>query len=121
LYLQVLADADTDTLTALAGTDAVPTGALERGLLEVLSAELTALTPEVRDVASAAAVAGEPISLDLVGSITRLGDAELDRAIDDLVAAGTILADGSLLRFRHPLVRAAAYWMAGAPTLFSTI
>jgi DNA-binding NarL/FixJ family response regulator len=114
LYLQVLAEAAAETLAALAEAGDATAGAPERVLLEMLSTELTALTPDVRQVASAAAVAGEPIALDLVASITQLGDVELDGAIDQLVGDGTMVEAGALFRFRHPLVRAAAYWMAGA-------
>ncbi|GII56036.1 hypothetical protein Pth03_44250 [Planotetraspora thailandica] len=114
LYLQVLADAGVETLTALAEAGDAATGAPERALLAVLSTELTALTPEVRQVACAAAVAGEPISLDLVASITELPEAALDRAVDHLVGVGLVVEADASLRFRHPLVRASAYWMAGA-------
>ncbi|MET8161251.1 AAA family ATPase [Sphaerisporangium sp. NPDC005289] len=114
LYLQVLADAGVETLTALAEAGDAATGAPERALLDVLSTELTALTPDVRQVACAAAVAGEPISLDLVASITELPEAAFDQAIDHLVGVGTVVEADACLRFRHPLVRAAAYWMAGA-------
>ncbi len=114
LYLQVLADAGAETLAALAQAGDATTGAPERVLLEVLSTELTALTPAVRQVASAAAVAGEPISLDLVAAITELPDVALDQAIDHLVGVGMVVEAGAFFRFRHPLVRAAAYWLAGA-------
>ncbi|AQZ68807.1 hypothetical protein BKM31_51580 [[Actinomadura] parvosata subsp. kistnae] len=140
LYLQVLANASVETLTALAeagaaagvdtragagvgvdtraggearagvgGGDAAA-GVPERALLDVLSTELTALTPQVRQVACAAAVAGEPISLDLVASITELPEL----ALDHLVGVGLVVEADASFRFRHPLVRAAAYWMAGA-------
>ncbi|MEU7873582.1 AAA family ATPase [Dactylosporangium sp. NPDC049140] len=114
LYLQALADASEATLTALAEAGEAATGAPERALLDVLSTELTVLTPDVRQVASAAAVAGEPISLDLVASITELPGAAFDHAIDHLVGAGLVVEADAAFRFRHPLVRAAAYWMAGA-------
>ncbi|RKR86637.1 regulatory LuxR family protein [Micromonospora pisi] len=114
LYLQVLADASVATLTALAEAGDAATGAPERALLDVLSTELTALTPDVRQVACAAAVAGEPISLNLVASITGLPEAAFDHAIDHLVGVGLVVEADAALRFRHPLVRAAAYWMAGA-------
>jgi predicted ATPase/DNA-binding CsgD family transcriptional regulator len=114
LYLQALRDASAESLATLAESGDVTTGAPERVLLEVLSTELIALTPPVRQVASAAAVAGEPISWDLVASITQLPEADLDRAVDHLVAVGTVVEAGEFFRFRHPLVRAAAHWMAGA-------
>ncbi|GAA2211791.1 hypothetical protein GCM10009850_072510 [Nonomuraea monospora] len=114
LYLQVLAGADVETLTALAEAGDAATGAPERALLDVLSTELTALTADVRQVACAAAVAGEPISLDLVASITELPQTVLDRAVDHLVGVGLVVEADACFRFRHPLVRAAAYWMAGA-------
>ncbi|ETK36707.1 helix-turn-helix transcriptional regulator [Microbispora sp. ATCC PTA-5024] len=114
LYLQVLADAGVETLTAFGEAGGAATGAPERALLDVLSTELTALTPEVRQVACAAAVAGEPISLDLLASITELPEAALDRAIDHLVGVGLVVEADAAFRFRHPLIRAAAYWMSGA-------
>jgi DNA-binding NarL/FixJ family response regulator/tetratricopeptide (TPR) repeat protein len=114
LYLQVLADASVATLTALAEAGDVATGAPERALLDAVSTELTGLTPDVRQVACAAAVAGEPISLNLVASITGLPEAAFDHAIDHLVGVGLVVEADAAFRFRHPLVRAAAYWMAGA-------
>ncbi|TYB51139.1 AAA family ATPase [Nonomuraea sp. PA05] len=114
LYLQVLAGAGVETLTALAEAGDAATGAPERALLDVLSTDLTALTADVRQVACAAAVAGEPISLDLVASITELPEPVLDRAVDHLVGVGLVVEADACFRFRHPLVRAAAYWMAGA-------
>ncbi|WP_432837561.1 AAA family ATPase [Dactylosporangium sp. CA-092794] len=112
LYLQALIDAGDETLAHLAGTGD-DRGTPESALLDVLSAELRNLEPELRHVAHAAAVAGDPVALDLVAWIADRPEPSVASAVDHLNQLGVVTTTDSRLRFRHPLVRAAAYWMSG--------
>ncbi|HEV2782840.1 MAG TPA: AAA family ATPase [Actinophytocola sp.] len=107
LYLNTLADADEQTLTALVGQ---PVAAPERVLLDVLSTELRALDPVLRHVAHAAAVVGDAAEPELVGWVAGGPPGSAAEALDGLSRCGMLVADGPRFRFRHPLVRAAAYW-----------
>jgi DNA-binding CsgD family transcriptional regulator len=79
-------------------------------------AEVAVLSPTVREVASAAAFPGECFDAEIVAEIAGLSKAETTIGLDDLVARDLIRpADRSrLFRFRHPLVRVAAYHLADA-------
>ena len=110
LYLHALADVDDQTLTALMGPAMDDRAAPERVLLDVLSAELTALAPASRAVARAAAVVGDPADPDCVAWVAGISSSSAAAAFDELSQRGVVLADGPRFRFRHPLVRAAAYW-----------
>jgi DNA-binding CsgD family transcriptional regulator len=112
LYLHVLADADEQTLTTLAGQVVDDRAVPERVLLDVLGAELATLAPVPRLVAQAAAVAGDPADSDLVAWVTELPPESTSAAFDVLSRMGVMAADGPRFRFHHPLVRAAAYWLA---------
>ncbi|MBB5897492.1 helix-turn-helix transcriptional regulator [Kutzneria kofuensis] len=76
-----------------------------------LSAEFAALTPRVLLVAQAAALAGDPFDPELVAEVAELPEAETLADLDELVARDLIRAENSARRFRyrHPLVRSAAY------------
>jgi DNA-binding NarL/FixJ family response regulator/tetratricopeptide (TPR) repeat protein len=76
-----------------------------------LFAELEAVSTEARWLAQAAAVAGDPFDLDLAAEVGGLERAEALAALDELVAADLLRADGGPLgfAFRHPLVRRAVY------------
>jgi DNA-binding CsgD family transcriptional regulator/tetratricopeptide (TPR) repeat protein len=112
LYLRALAETDEQTLTALARQAVDDRGVPERALLDVLGAELATLDPEPRLVAQAAAVAGDPADRDLVAYVTELPDEAVAAAFDVLSRTGMTAQEGPGFRFRHPLVRAAAYWLA---------
>ncbi|MCL8017539.1 helix-turn-helix transcriptional regulator [Streptomyces sp. AS02] len=68
-----------------------------------------------RSVAQAASVVGEPCGLDVLQAVAQVTDAELRRAIDELIRQDLLRADESAarLRFSNPLLRAAAYQSAG--------
>ncbi|QUQ65152.1 helix-turn-helix transcriptional regulator [Kutzneria sp. CA-103260] len=76
-----------------------------------LSAEFAALTPREVLVAQAAALAGDPFDPELVAEVAELSEAETLTDLDELVARDLIRAENSARRFRyrHPLVRSAAY------------
>jgi len=76
-----------------------------------LLAELEALSGRARQLARAAAVAGDPFDVDLAAEIAQLGRNAALVGLDELIAAGLVRAeDGALtFSFRHPLVRRAVY------------
>ncbi|TDV35933.1 ATP-binding protein [Actinophytocola oryzae] len=112
LYLRALAETDEETLTALARQAVDDRIVPERALLDVLGAELATLAPEPLLVAQAAAVAGDPADRDLVAYVTELPDESVAAAFDVLTRTGMTAPEGPRFRFRHPLVRAAAYWLS---------
>jgi DNA-binding CsgD family transcriptional regulator len=112
LYLQALADVDEQTLTGLIAQGVDDRAIPEQVLLDVLSAELRALDPELQRVAQTAAIVGDPADPALVAWVAGLPLETVSAAFDRLSQAGVVAAEGPRLRFRHPLVRAAAYWMA---------
>jgi ATP/maltotriose-dependent transcriptional regulator MalT len=76
-----------------------------------LSAEFAALPARLLLVAQAAALAGDPFDPELVAEVAELTEADTLADLDDLVARDLIRAENSARRFRyrHPLVRSAAY------------
>lgn len=111
LYLRTLADADEQTLTMLAGQVVDDRAVPEQVLLDVLGAELATLDPVPRLVAQAAAIAGDAVDHELVAFVTELPDDATASALDVLSRTGVMIPEGPRFRFRHPLVRAAAYWL----------
>ena len=110
LYVHALADVDDHTVAALMGQAADDRAAPERVLLDVLSAELTALAPVPRLVAQTAAVVGDPADPDCVAWVAGISSSSTAAAFDELSQRGVVSAEGPRFRFRHSLVRAAAYW-----------
>jgi ATP/maltotriose-dependent transcriptional regulator MalT len=112
LYVRTLSGADDQTLTALVGQSVDDRGAPERVLLDVLNAELRALVPALRHVTRAAAVVGDPADPDCVAWVAGISADSAATAFDELSRHGLVVAEGPRFRFRHPIVRAAAYWDA---------
>jgi DNA-binding NarL/FixJ family response regulator len=112
LYLRVLAGSDEQTLTVLAEQAVDDRAVPEQVLLDVLGAELATLDPVSCLVAQTAAVVGDPADRDLVAFVTELSDEAAAAAFDTLSRAGVMAPEGPRFRFRHPLVRTAAYWLA---------
>ena len=89
-----------------------------------LFAELEGVSPDARQLAQAAAVAGDPFDLDLAAQVAPLDRPVALACLDELVSADLVRAgDGPLgFVFRHPLVRRAVYesaqpgWRIGAHT-----
>ncbi|MET0136347.1 MAG: AAA family ATPase [Kibdelosporangium sp.] len=112
LYLKALAEVDEQTLIGLIGQAVDDRAIPEQVLLDVLSTELRALDPALLHVAQAAAIAGDPADPGLATWVADVPAAAVSAAFDRLSRAGVVVAEGPRFRFRHPLVRAAAYWMA---------
>jgi DNA-binding CsgD family transcriptional regulator/tetratricopeptide (TPR) repeat protein len=81
-----------------------------------ISGEFTALGAVATLVASAAAVAGEQFEPDLVAEVGQLSEGEAMAGLDELGSHDLVRSAGPARRFRyrHPLVRAAAYQLADA-------
>ncbi|HEX6969346.1 MAG TPA: AAA family ATPase [Micromonosporaceae bacterium] len=116
-YVQVLAHLNDATLAALAADGELPggdlAGAEAQHLLAGLAAEITVLDTEAQGVAQAAAVVGDPAAIDLVAHVAQRPVQVVEEVIDRLHRSGLIRVDGAWLRFRHPLLRVAAYHLAG--------
>jgi len=89
-----------------------PAGLPAAGIL----AELSALPAAAHAVALAAAVAGDPFDPELVAAIAPVPVAQALDSLDELAARDLIRPETTArrFRFRHPLVREAAYHMAGS-------
>jgi DNA-binding NarL/FixJ family response regulator len=111
-YLQQLArGVAPDPATALPA----PASGLPPAVAAALGQELAALSPPARLLAQGAAVAGDPAELGLAAAAADLGEPDLAGALDELVGR-RLLSPGSLprrYRFRHPIVRRAAYESGG--------
>ena len=76
-----------------------------------LDQEIAALAAPGRLLAQGAAVAGDPIDLDLAAAAAGLDEPEALDALDELLAGGLLVGTDAprRYRFRHPLVRHAIY------------
>jgi DNA-binding CsgD family transcriptional regulator len=82
-----------------------------RAVAQALEQEIAALSGAGRGLAQGAAVAGDPVDLDLAAAAAGLAHDEALVALDELLA-GALLAGTDVprrYRFRHPLVRLAIY------------
>lgn len=106
LYLSVL---------VRAGTDA-PDAALPADVRAMLCAEVDVLPAGRRAVLDAAAVLGAVFDPEPLPAVVDRPDPQVWAAMDDLVEADLLRADGGFgrLRFRHPLLWQAVYQSAGA-------
>ena len=91
---------------------AEPAGAgVPRAVARALEQEIAALSAAGRGLAQGAAVAGDPVDLDLAAAAADLDEATALGALDELLA-GALLTGTDVprrYRFRHPLVRHAIY------------
>ncbi|HEY7073737.1 MAG TPA: AAA family ATPase [Solirubrobacteraceae bacterium] len=80
-----------------------------------LGAEIDALGPPGRLLAQGAAVAGDPVELELAVAAAGLDEPAALTALDEAVTAGILAPTGVAreYRFRHPIVRRAVYESAG--------
>ena len=80
-----------------------------------LGQEIAALNEPARRLVQGGAVAGDPADLGLAAAAGQVGEGELAPALDELVAMRLMAATDlpRRYRFRHPIVRRAAYESAG--------
>ncbi|HEX6022329.1 MAG TPA: AAA family ATPase, partial [Solirubrobacter sp.] len=86
-------------------------GAVPRAVARALEQEIAALGDDGRLLAQGAAVAGDPVDLDLAMAAGALDEERALPALDELLA-GALLVSTDVprrYRFRHPLVRLAIY------------
>lgn len=113
LYLQVLAELTPAELDQALRDDAVDTGYEHAALDRTLRAELTHLPAGAQLVAQAAAVCGATADTELLSATAEVTRTDLDAAVDDLARRGWLTVTGGTVAFRHPLMRTAAYRLAG--------
>jgi DNA-binding CsgD family transcriptional regulator len=117
LYLHALARLPDHALADLVrrqhDRDAVPLEEPARQVLRALAVDLVALDEPARRVAHAVAVVGEAAGADLVAWIAEQPVAAVADALDQLCGCGLGDMDGAWFRFHHPLIRLAAYDLAG--------
>ncbi|WP_158624119.1 AAA family ATPase [Micromonospora sp. HM5-17] len=117
LYVQALSRLRDDTLAALVNDHDID--ASESRILTGLVTDIADLDERQRRVAYAAAVAGAHASIDLVAYVAELPARAVIAGADQLHRRGLIDVDRGQLRFRHPLVRAAAHELAGPAWRFA--
>jgi predicted ATPase len=108
-YLLALARSSRDAHPAPA-TSWDPKG-VPSAVAAAIAAELHQLPGSVRDFAQAAAVAGDPVELDLAVATADVSEPDALAALDELIARDVIRPAESprTFQFRHPLVRSAVY------------
>ncbi|MGV9819867.1 AAA family ATPase [Nocardia xishanensis] len=113
LYLLLLADLpDQEVERAIDGED--PGAGDYPGLDRTLRAELAQLPHRERLLAQAAALCGANADLEMLCATAELPLDEVTAALDELSRRGLVHVAGSSVTFGHPLIRTAAYRLAGA-------
>ncbi|MFE6926388.1 AAA family ATPase [Nocardia sp. NPDC057663] len=114
LYLSLLAELpDQELDRALRGENPDPASNDYAALDRTIRAELAQLSDIERSVAQALAVCGVPPDLELLCTTVDLPAATVADALDRLVARGVVCASDGAVTFVHPLIRTAAYRLAG--------
>ncbi|MFE3727269.1 LuxR C-terminal-related transcriptional regulator [Nocardia sp. NPDC059154] len=114
LYLRLLAElAPADFDATMRAEDPAAAPADQTALDRTIRAELAHLPARERLVAQAIGVCGGTDDVELLCGTAEVAPAELREAIDDLTRRGWVSVTTGLVSFRHPLVRAAAYRLAG--------
>ncbi|WP_344979394.1 ATP-binding protein [Streptosporangium fragile] len=83
------------------------------GLDVLIARELETLGAPLTVVLQAASVTADALDPTLVASVAEMPEDDVRAALDGLVARDVLRVTDGRFRFRHPLVRAAAYQMAG--------
>ncbi|MFI0483327.1 AAA family ATPase [Actinomadura sp. 9N215] len=89
-------------------------GELPPAVRAALQLELSGLSPNALLVAQSAAVAADEFTPLLAAAAAEVGEGEALTALDELVARDIVRPRAERFRFRHPLVRHAAYRSAAA-------
>jgi DNA-binding CsgD family transcriptional regulator len=114
LFLEILARAgDVRAVLELGRAPSVVDDRVAVVLDDMICSELRGLGRAERRMAAAAAVAGEDFDPALLAHVAQLPEPQAGTAIDALVARQILRQAGTQVVFRHPLVRAAAYRLAG--------
>ncbi|MFY1670106.1 helix-turn-helix transcriptional regulator [Plantactinospora sp. WMMB334] len=112
LYLELLAGTSDRVLGALRSGDC-PDEPVTRALHGAVAIEIRGLGPTERLVLQAIAVVGPGLDVGTVAAAAGVDTQPTTAALDALVARNLLRQDGAGLDFRHSLVRAVAYWLAG--------
>ncbi|MEO3746739.1 AAA family ATPase [Plantactinospora sp. B5E13] len=112
LYLELLAGTPTQVLAALRRGD-FPDEPVSTALHGAMAVEVRGLNPTERLVLQATAVVGTGLDVPAVAAAAELDLCRTGVVLDNLVARDLLRQAGGTFDFRHPLVRAVAYWMAG--------
>jgi DNA-binding CsgD family transcriptional regulator/tetratricopeptide (TPR) repeat protein len=117
-YLEALSKMDDGRVPAQRHTAAEVLASMTAEVPDTVRAallmELTSLSDNGQLVAKAAAVVGDEFEPAAVAAAGEIAEAEALTALDELVARDVVRPDASRFRFRHPLVRHAAYASAKA-------
>ncbi|MEQ4299849.1 AAA family ATPase [Plantactinospora sp. B6F1] len=112
LYLELLAGTSTQVLAALRRGD-FPDEPVTDALHGAMAIEIRGLDPTERLVLQATAVVGPGLDIGAVAAAAGIDSHRTTAALDALVARNLLRQVGAELDFRHSLVRAVAYWLAG--------
>jgi DNA-binding CsgD family transcriptional regulator/tetratricopeptide (TPR) repeat protein len=113
LYLLLLAELPPDAVAALDAPMPLLDERAAASLDRTVRAELAALPTGERLIAQAAAVAGREATADLVAAVAQVPEPEVLDRLDSLAVRGVLTAEAGRFGFAHPLLRAAAYRLAG--------
>ncbi|AWS45970.1 AAA family ATPase [Streptosporangium sp. 'caverna'] len=112
LYLEILSRLPERTVNELRNAS----GGEDCGRTELdalIARELETLGTALATVVQAASITADALDPALVASIAEMPEDDVRVALDGLVARDVLRVTAGRLRFRHPLIRAAAYRMAG--------
>ncbi|MFJ9560549.1 ATP-binding protein [Streptomyces fuscichromogenes] len=112
LHLEILGRLPVHEVEELRGVSAAVGGDLT-GLAPLISRELRDLPEPLFTVVRAAAVTADTFDTATVASVAELPQEAVGVALDALVDRDVLRAPEGRIEFRHPLVRAAAYRLAG--------
>jgi DNA-binding NarL/FixJ family response regulator len=113
LYLGILRDAPRAVLAGLDDARPVLDSRVVTALDRTITAELGALGEPERLVARSAALLGDDFDLEILAPVAEVTSATAAATVDRLVARDVLRVREGRLMFRHPLVRTAAYRLAG--------
>ena len=86
-------------------------GAVPAAVVEAVASELDALPEGTSRILQAAAIVGDGFDAPSVADVVEARESDVELAFDAAAVAGVIVGDGpgGRFRFRHPIVRGAAY------------
>jgi DNA-binding NarL/FixJ family response regulator len=112
-YLRILACAPRTKPADLSAMAERLDGRVADALDRTITDELRVLDDSQRSILLAASMLGDNVDLDLVAEIAELDKVATAGVVDELVRVGLLHDSDGRLRFVHPLVRIAAYRLAG--------